>query len=46
MHLAVAAIDAAPLIAEAEGGSSLDAVGAPAFKVLRSLVQVRLVCLP
>lgn len=42
-HLAVCALDKASVIAELEGASGLDAlgVGAPAFRVLRKLVQVR-----
>ncbi len=39
-HLAVCALHKAADIVEMEGGSSMDSVGAPAFKVLRNLVQV------
>jgi hypothetical protein len=42
-HLAVAALDQAAAMAEMEGAEGLEALGAgaPAFKALRALVQVR-----
>lgn len=43
-HLAVAAVDQAPQLAEAAGAVTLEGLlgpAAPAFKVLRDLVQVR-----